>query len=97
MYILVISLIVVSPLQIARADDDYIEARRLPESGEILPLESILKNVRKAAPGKILEVDLETKAGQIIYEIEVLSKAGIVKKININARNGKLISIKDDD
>lgn len=95
--ILLISLMILSPIQIVRADDDYIEARRLLESGEILPLESILKNVRKVAPGKILEVDIEKEDGQIVYEIEVLSENGIVRKIYINARNGKLISIKDDD
>lgn len=97
LYISLISLIALSPLQFTQADDDYIEARRLLESGDILPLESILKNVRKAAPGKILEVDIEKKDGQIVYEIELLSEAGVVKKIYVNARNGKLISIKDDD
>ena len=43
----------------ALADDDHIEARRLLDAGEILPLESILKNVREKFPGKILEVKLE--------------------------------------
>jgi len=97
LYTFFISLLVLSPLHIVQADDDYIEAKRLLDSGEILALESILKNVRKKYPGKILEVDLEKEDGLIVYEIEILEKSGVVRKLYINARNGKLVSIKDDD
>lgn len=84
-------------MQVAQADDDYIEARRLQNQGEILSLESILKNIRIKFPGKILEVELENEDGHIYYEIEILGKDGIVREIYINAKNGKLISVKEDD
>ena len=59
MRVLLASFMMLSPLHTAMADDDYIEARRLLDSGEILPLEVILGNVRQIFPGKVLEVELE--------------------------------------
>lgn len=94
---LLISFMTLTQLQLAHADDDYIEARRLHESGEILPLESILKNIRREFPGRIIEVDLETKNTRTVYEIEILGDDGIVKEVYINAKTGKILSVKEDD
>ena len=92
-----LSLLLLAPHHLTQADDDYIEAKHLLKSGEILPLEIILENVRKSYPGKILDVELEKKDKNIVYEIEILTENGIVKELYINARNGTLISIKDDN
>jgi len=94
--LLVITLIL-GPVHVARADDDHIEARRLLDSGEILPLEKILDNVRQTFPGRILGVELEREDGQIMYEVEILGEDGVVSEIYINARTGKVLSIKEDD
>ena len=88
---------ILSPVQVAKADDDYIEARRLLDSGEILPLEVILKNVRHIFPGKVLEIELEKEDKQIVYEIEILGDDGVIKEIYINAKTGKLLFTKEDD
>ena len=88
---------VLGPLNIAVADNDYIEARRLLDSGEILPLEVIIKNVRQTFPGKVLDVELENEDHNIVYEIEILGDDGIIKEIYIDARTGKLLFTKEDD
>ena len=85
-----------SPLA-TRADDDHIEARRLLDSGEILPLEEIIDNVRQTFPGRILDVELEREDGQIAYEVEILGEDGVVTEVYINARTGKVLSVKEDD
>lgn len=96
--VFIISLTILPLSQFVQADDDdYIEAKRLLKAGEILPLEQILQKVRKSYPGKILEIELEKEDGYIIYEIEILASNGVVKELYINAKNGKLISIKEDD
>ncbi len=94
---LLVLLIVLNPLQSALADDDYIEARSLLESGEILPLEVILKNVRQAFPGKILEVELEKEDSEIVYEMEILGNDGVIREVYIDARSGEILSAKEDD
>lgn len=90
-----IMVLISSPVVLA--DDDYIEARRLYDSGEILPLEEILKHVRPLQPGKILEVELEKEQGSIVYELEILTGEGIVKEIFIDARTGQLLFSREED
>jgi len=97
MRILLVVFMILSPLYVAMADDDYIEARRLLDSGEILPLEVILKSVRQIFPGKVLEVELEKEDHQIVYEIEILGDDGVIKEIDIDAKTGKQLFSKEDD
>ena len=97
MRVLLAAFMILSPLHTAMADDDYIEARRLLDSGEILPLEVILKKVRQIFPGKVLEVELEKEDQQLAYEIEILGDDGVIKEIYINAKTGKLLLTKEDD
>lgn len=82
---------------IVLADDDHIEARRLLDSGEILPFEVILKKVRQTHPGKILEVELDKEDGRIVYEVEILGKDGAVKEVYINAITGEVLFGKEDN
>lgn len=91
------AMLILSPVHILQADDDHIEAKRLLNSGEIMALDDILKIIRQTFPGKLLEVELEIENGKIVYEIEILGADGIVKEVYINAKTGKLISIKEDD
>ncbi len=97
MRVLLASFMILSPLHTAMADDDYIEARRLLDSGEILPLEVILGNVRQIFPGKVLEVELEKEDHKIVYEIEVLGRDGVIEEIYIDAKTGKQLFSKEDD
>jgi len=84
--------ILITCTSIAIAGDDHDEAKQLLDKGDILPLEKILEKVRSIQPGKILEVELEKDHGQLIYEIEILTKDGSVFEIKINARTAKLLS-----
>lgn len=93
----VLVLLVSGPAHIAQADDDHIEAKRLRESGEIMPLEAILKNVRSSYPGRILELELEYEKGRVIYELEILGTDSIVREIYIDAKSGELLSVEEDD
>lgn len=95
--VLLTVLMILSPLRVAMADDDYIEARRLLDSGEILPLEVILKNLRQIFPGTVLEVELEKEDQHIVYEIEILGGNGVIKEIYIDAKTGKQLFSKEDD
>lgn len=97
MRVLLAVFMLLSPLPVAMADDDYIEARRLLDSGEILSLEVILRKVRQVFPGKILEVELEKEEQQIVYEIEILGDDGVIKEIYIDAKTGKQLFYKEDD
>lgn len=76
----------------AAADDDHEAARRLRESGQIVPLESIFERVRSQYPeGTLLEVELEREKGVWVYEVELLDAAGRVREMLFDARTGEFI------
>jgi uncharacterized membrane protein YkoI len=96
--ILFMAFVLLVPAQASFAGhDDHVEARRLLDAGEILPLESILKKVRERLPGTVLEVKLETEDDVIVYELELLGNDGVVREIYINAKTGDILSSKEDD
>lgn len=77
---------------IAAASDDHDEAKRLLDSGNILPLETILSKIRDTHQGKVLDVELEAEHGQTIYEVEFLTVDGVVLEVKVDASSGKILS-----
>ncbi len=73
---------------------DHDRARRALESGEIVPLRTILERVERDYPGQIMEVELEREDARWIYEIKLLRTGGALVKLEIDARDGKLLGIK---
>jgi uncharacterized membrane protein YkoI len=81
----------------AVADDDQIEARRLLQRGEILPLGRILAIVQERVPGDIIEVELDhSEKHGWEYEVKVLAANGRVLEVDVNARDGTIRKIEDD-
>jgi len=66
------------------------------QRGEVLPLAKILAIAQEKVPGDVIEVELETERGTLIYEIKVLTQSGRVREIKIDARTGTVITIEDD-
>jgi uncharacterized membrane protein YkoI len=86
------------------ADDDergrhareHEEMRAALQRGEVLPLAKILAIAQEQVPGDVIEVELESKRGALVYEIKVLAQSGRVREIKIDARNGTVLKIEDD-
>lgn len=92
-----IAVVALSPVSTVLAGkDDHVEARRLLQRGEILPLAQILKIVSNRVPGDVIEVELEREDRGWEYDVKVLTATGLVRKITLNARNGAVVKIKDD-
>ncbi|MFA7097210.1 MAG: PepSY domain-containing protein [Gammaproteobacteria bacterium] len=73
------------------ADDDHELARRLRDAGDILPLEKILEEARKVHSGHVLEVDLESRRGSYVYDLEILDDQGVVWEMRFDAKTGRLL------
>ena len=75
---------------------EHEEMRAALQRGEVLPLTKILAIAQEQVPGDIIETELESKRGALVYEIKVLTQSGRVREIKIDARNGKVLKIEDD-
>ena len=65
--------------------------------GEVLPLTKVLAIAAQRVPGDIVEVELEDDDDRaLVYEIKILTDAGRVREIKIDARTGAVLEIEDD-
>ncbi|MEO5363710.1 MAG: hypothetical protein H7838_08815 [Magnetococcus sp. DMHC-8] len=69
---------------------DHEMARRLVQSGEILPLERIIDS-DKVRGKRLLDVELEKKHGVYVYEVEVVDARGQVMEFRFDARTGIML------
>lgn len=73
--------------------------RQVPE--KVVPLTDILAAVRKIAPGKVIDVELEYDVdfddehpdARWVYEVEVLSEQNQIVELEFDAETGKLLEI----
>lgn len=90
-------LLVLSGSFLAQADSDHDEAMRLKDAGEIIALEVILQNARKLHQGKIIEAELESEDGELVYEIELLTPNGRVVELLFDATTGEHLKTEIED
>ncbi|CAM3691678.1 Peptidase [Pseudomonas reidholzensis] len=94
---LALALMTIGSLAVAR-DLDQDEALALRQKGIILPLEQLLDSALGRYPGaRLLEAELEEKHGRYEYEVELLTPAGVVREIKLDARSGVLLKDEEDD
>ncbi|MDH0302074.1 MULTISPECIES: PepSY domain-containing protein [unclassified Pseudomonas] len=94
---LAFALMTVCSLAAAR-DLDQDEALELRQKGIILPLEQLLEAALGRYPGaRLLEAELEEKHERYEYEVELLTPAGVVREIKLDARTGALLKDEEDD
>jgi len=72
-------------------------ARALQKSGEILPLEEIQRLALEQKPGRIIETEFEVKGGRLTYEVDILDENGQFWEVEINAKTGELVRVKEED
>lgn len=73
------------------ADDDYQEAYRLRSNAEIMPLEEIIERLELDSSDRILEIESEFEHGMRVYEIEILTREGYIREIEVDAVTGRVL------
>ncbi|TBU97427.1 PepSY domain-containing protein [Phytopseudomonas dryadis] len=79
-------------------DLDQDEARHLRLSGVIMPLDQLMRAALERYPGAtLLEAELEEDDGIFIYEVELLTREGVVRELELDARDGRILKDEVDD
>ena len=73
---------------------DHEQAQQALESGQILPLRTVLEKLEREHPGKVLEVELERDDGIWIYEIKLLQTDGQLVKLKLDANTAVVLKRK---
>lgn len=61
----------------------------LVAKGELMPLEEILLRNEALIDGRVIEIELERKAGGYVYEIKVLRRDGRKIELKFDGRSGE--------
>ncbi len=69
-------------------------ARRALEEGKVLPLRTVLDKVEREYQGQAIKIEFERDDARFIYEIRLLQADGRVVKLEVDAVNGKVLSVK---
>ena len=67
------------------------DVRALVTSGELMPLDEILRRNEAHIGGRVIDLHLERKRGSYIYDIKVLQLDGRYAKVEVDARTGMLL------
>jgi uncharacterized membrane protein YkoI len=81
----------------ASEDLSQAEIRELVRQGEIMPLETILERFPPKEYGKLLDLEVEGEHGNIVYEFEFLRSDGRIVKVEVDARDGKILEQEIED
>lgn len=82
-------------LSMAELDADQV--RQLRQAGDIMPLETLLQQIRQDYPGRVIEIELEEEHDRYVYEMEIVDDAGLVWELYFDARTGELLERERED
>lgn len=78
----------------ASGKDDHDRARQAVQAGHVLPLPTVLERLQREVPGQVLEVELEQERERWIYEIKLLTPAGQLTKVKLDARTAEVLRVR---
>lgn len=82
----------------ASADIGQDQALELRRKGLIMPFEQVLERLQQLHPGfTLLEAELDEEDGVLVYEIEIINAAGVVRELELEARQGAVLKDEEDD
>lgn len=77
--------------------DDAERAYRGARSGDFLPVATLMRTVRAAYPGEIVEAELDEDDGEAQYEFYVLQADGRMIEVKVDARSGRILEVEGED
>ncbi|MFP6759963.1 MAG: PepSY domain-containing protein [Alphaproteobacteria bacterium] len=74
--------------------DNHRRARDAVNAGDVLPLSAVLGIVRSQFSGRVMDVDLQQRGQSMVYQVKLLTPDGRLMRISVDARTGRIGSVK---
>ena len=95
---LLLAVLCLPALRPARAgDSDHELARQALQQGQVLPLRTVIDRVEQQYHGQVIKVEFEREDGLFVFDIRLLLSDGRLVKLELDARDGRLIKMKRKD
>jgi uncharacterized membrane protein YkoI len=79
-----------------RDRDDHERARHALEQGRARPLAEILERVRDRLGGEVVGVEFGRERGRYVYEFKVITPAGRLREMHVDAMTAEIIESEGD-
>lgn len=74
------------------------EALKLREAGKIIALDELLTRIDNRYPNaRLLDIELDEEDERYVYEVELITRDGVVRELLINAATGAILEDEIDD
>ncbi len=73
---------------------DHVKAFEALKSGKIVPITKILDYLEQHFRGNVVEIELESEKGLMVYEVEYLTDEGNFLEFDFDATTGAIVTIK---
>jgi uncharacterized membrane protein YkoI len=77
-------------------DNDYEEALRALQQGQVKPLSDIIEKVQKQLGGDVIGVEFERDGGRYVYEIKIVGPDGRLREVYVDAMTAVILSDEHD-
>ena len=77
-------------------DDDHDRAMEALRQGRVRPLAEILAEVGDDLGGQVVGVEFDDEDGTYVYEFRVVTDAGRLRKVFVDATSAQILDLEDD-
>jgi uncharacterized membrane protein YkoI len=77
-------------------DDDHDRAMEALQQGRVRPLAQILAEVEQDLGGQVVGVEFDDEEGVYVYAFRVVTDAGRLREVYVDATSGRILNIEDD-
>ena len=77
-------------------DKDNNRASQAVAQGAARPLAEILNQVRDRLGGEIIGLKFKHKDGRYVYKLKVVTPAGQLREVSVDAATGEIVNSKED-
>ncbi len=77
--------------EVGKSRGDHDIALEALERGEILPLETVLSEVRKTIHGEVVGIELERERETWLYRIKIIAPGNSMIEAHVDARTAKVL------
>jgi hypothetical protein len=84
------------PPNLAPTPQPPVKSAPPPKATGVLPLAQVLRIAQRAAPGEVIEVELDEDDEDMEYEVKILTPEGRRIELKIDARTGAITEREED-
>lgn len=78
-------------------DREDKESESVQATSAKVSMEQAIETAKAKFPGRVVESELESEDGNLVYEVKIVNDSGRAQEIEIDAQSGKILDSENED